>query len=419
MDSSRNRRSRAGLLGLMASLVVACTGGSAAPVDAPFLDGSPDSAEAGSAQAEASTDAIGDSSQDLEAQADTSPEAPIDVVSEDAAAPAPALLSINLHCLKLEGTGFSTHEERFAAIAAAVNAENVVAIAVQEACSTSNQVAMEMLRDALQAATGVSWKHAFALSHVAWQGTPDEAQEGVGILARESLTDVQELEFWHQGALRRVALGATLAPSLGGLRLWSVHFEVGDPGASQWQARETAAWTLAQADPSFGVLVAGDFNAQEGSPTHAALLGFGFRDLTDALDSTRIDHILAHRGAPLSLIEAHSIFDGNPWPVVSDHHGVMVRFASGAGEPVVVTRLATSVSGPSGSHLSIRGSALPLTWAQGWPAASVGGVSKLVMTELPKGAPFEYKWLLDETTWQSGTNLTAAGGDTTSDLPTF
>jgi endonuclease/exonuclease/phosphatase family metal-dependent hydrolase len=340
-------------------------------------------------------------------------------IAQDSSLPSPGLLSLNLHCLKVSGTNFATNQERFAAIASAVKAENVGVIAVQEACVTPSQDAIAMLRDALQSSTGVPWQKAWVSAHVAWQGTPDEAQEGVGILSRDSLSDVQELEYWHQGALRRVALGATLGGAMDGVRLWSVHFEYQDLEASTWQARETAAWTVAQADPSLGVVVAGDFNAQEGFAPHASLIDFGFRDLTDALNATRIDHILAHRGAPLALIEARTLFDGNAWPTVSDHHGVMVRLSPGTGDQVVVTRLQTSASLPAGSHLTIRGNALPLNWSQGWPAARLASASKLVLTEIPQGAVFDYKWLLDDTTWQTGSNLTSSGGASAQDSPTF
>ncbi|MCA9492716.1 MAG: hypothetical protein KC621_22435 [Myxococcales bacterium] len=88
------------------------------------------------------------------------------------------VLSLNLHCNKLDGTSYGTNRERFDAVAALVSAEHVDVLLLQEVCIGAED-ATALLDDALVAATGVSWEGGWNFAHLAWEGTADEAQEGI------------------------------------------------------------------------------------------------------------------------------------------------------------------------------------------------------------------------------------------------
>lgn len=337
---------------------------------------------------------------------------------QDAAAMTQRIASLNLHCLKTEDSDFTTNEQRFQAIAQTIAAEGIVAVAVQEACVAGTTDALEMLRAAISASTGETWSKQWMLAHVGWQGTPDEAQEGVGILARGSLTNVTQVEFRHQSSLRRVMIGATLPDS--GLRLWSVHLEVGNPAMALLQAREAAAIAVAEADPSWDVIVGGDFNSAQGSPPLAAFETMGFTELTASLGANQIDHIFAHRGAAVSLAQTRILFDGTAQPKVSDHPGVMVELSPAAGQAVTRTRFLAHADSVPGNWLALRGSSPPLDWGWGWPAwKRADGSWAWVTSELQQGASLEYKWLADDTTWQTGGNASCAAGSDCDLSPAF
>ncbi|MBU4379225.1 MAG: endonuclease/exonuclease/phosphatase family protein, partial [Proteobacteria bacterium] len=322
------------LLAILLLVLAACGSESSNESSTPKPDGGAQDAAA---------DANEDQASDQDVANDTGVDAVEDVVEEvvsdasedamdaqpDASGPwAPyGLLSLNLHCLKLDGTSFTSHEDRFAAIAQAVHAENVSAIAAQEICSNASLDALVLLKQALESATGDTWSTAFANAHTAWEGTPDEAEEGVGLFVRGPVSDVQILEYHAQAGLRRVAVTARLPATLGGFRLVSVHLEFTDATVREAQARETASLTVGLMDPSLDVLVAGDFNAMPGSPPLAAMDAFGFKQLTAPLGPGRIDHVLAHRASAITSTDAVVVFDGTTYPFVSDHPGMLVRLA--------------------------------------------------------------------------------------------
>jgi hypothetical protein len=215
-----------------------------------------------------------------------------------------------------------------------------------------------------------------------------------------------------------VAVAATLSPTLGSLRLVSVHLDHEDTDVREAQARQSATAALSSHD-SLGVLVAGDLNDREGGAAHGALLQMGFEDLTDPLDEDRIDHILAHRGAPVRADEAVLMFDGGAHPEVSDHPGVLVRLETvGVVEPAV-TRITALADVGWGHHLTVRGGTAPLSWDVGWPAYPAEDARwELVLTELPEGT-FEYKVLVDDETWQGGDNEVGTTGEDNEVVPTF
>jgi endonuclease/exonuclease/phosphatase family metal-dependent hydrolase len=350
-----------------------------------------------------------------------SPDAPeVPDPAPDAGPPPFALLSLNLHCLKLDGTPFATNEARLDAIADEIAVRDVRAVTIQEACRKGNVDAFEQLRAVIETRTGTTWTATWAEAHVAWQGTPDEAIEGLGVLSAGTLTPLPVMPFHVQGGLKRIAVGAVLPPELHGLRLWSVHLEFQDLAARTAQARQVAAETLAEADPGAAVVVGGDFNDIEGSPPHAALAAFGFLDLTDGLPADRIDHLFVHRGAPFDLVDATKVFDGVSSPTVSDHPGVLARIRPGPGESLARTRIVANVDPGPGGWLAIRGNLAPLSWDAGWPARQVGPSTwKLVLTGIAAGAPFAFKCLKDDEAFQTGPDVAGEGGKDLVVTPVF
>lgn len=327
------------------------------------------------------------------------------------------VLSLNLHCLKTEGTPYADNTARFAAVAALADAEGVDLLLVQEACEAPGVSAIGMLAEELQAATGQPWHNAWAFAHLAWEGTPDEASEGLGLLARAPLLDQGTLVYAVQGSLQRLALSATVAAPGGELRATTVHLDFSAPEARLAQARETANAALVDA-PALASLVAGDFNDTAGSAPHGALGQWGFLDQSAPLDPGRIDHVFLHRGAPWRASEATLVFD-TPQTAVSDHPGVLVRLAPHAPDEPLVTQLDITADVGFGHFVSVRGSSSPLSWDHGWPARSVGADAwRLICTELPAGL-FTFKSLRDDTAWQLGEDEAGVAGQTTVSAPSF
>lgn len=318
-----------------------------------------------------------------------------------------SMLSLNLHCLRLDGTVYATNAERFAAIAKLAADRDIAVLALQEACERPGEKAIDMLRAALEQATSSTWTSSWAFAHVAWEGTPDQANEGVGLLVRGVSSSPAELQHAVQGALRRVALSSTLSPELFGLRVTSVHFEVFETAAREGQAREVAAAALVDTAPSFSAIVAGDFNDVEGSATHAAFPAMGYVVADAGLDPTGIDHIMIHRAAKLRPVAVEKVFLGAE--AVSDHPGIFARFEVAPGDVVTSTRI-TAKADPGANHfISLRGDTAPLSWSAGFPMRrTVPGEWAFVTTEL--GSDFEFKVLVDDTTWQTGPNVPGKSG---------
>ncbi len=325
-----------------------------------------------------------------------------------------SLLSLNLHCLSQEGTPYDTLDERLEAIATLVVDEDVAVLALQEACVQGEVDAAALLRDKL----GAPWTLAWSFAHVGWEGTPEEADEGLAVLARGELSEPATLEYFAQGPLRRVAQLATLPAELGELRLASVHLDYDAGGARELQARESGA-RLMSAAADMNLLIAGDFNATPGSPATSAVEALGFVDLTPALDAGRIDHVFAHRAAGLTATSARLAFTGELEPAVSDHPGVLVRLSPAEPTEVLQTRLVAHTDAGFGHHLAIRGDTSPLDWDRGWPMeATADDRWELLLTELPDG-PFTWKVLLDDETWQTGEDNAGQAGQVNETTPTF
>jgi endonuclease/exonuclease/phosphatase family metal-dependent hydrolase len=316
------------------------------------------------------------------------------------------LLSLNLHCLRLDGTDFRSNTERFEAIAAAVAAEEVRVIALQELCVSAQESAPDLLEQALEQATGQDWSMATAFAHIAWEGTDDEAEELVGLAVQGGLSQPRELVFHVQEGLRRVGVQGLWDAGQGTVAISSVHLDHQHEEARLGQARQAAIEGLVtQAGAS--ALVAGDFNAQPGQPALEAMAAMGFEDACAGLDDDRIDYLWLHAGAALGADDCERIFVGERYPEVSDHPGMLVRVQPRSPPSMALTELRTDhVVGER--FLAIRGDQAPLSWELGWPASRDGDRWTAVFTEL--SGSFEYKWLIDDADWQQGENLQGQSG---------
>lgn len=346
-----------------------------------------------------------------------------------------SVLSLNLHCLKTEGTVFPNNAARFAAIATLVASEDVDVVLAQEVCVSTTENARTLMLSSLSAATGATWSATLAFTHRAWEGTPDESDENVAIFSRQPLADPKELVHGAQGSLRRVTLGAStptrLKTASGApltVRVYTVHLDHETPLVRAKQAREVASAAMVDSDAlrvgldmgaravSLPVIVAGDFNSRRSDPPPQSLADFGFVESSESAKTTRIDHVFAHRSAPLVVARAKEVFLGAA--AVSDHPGVVVRFAASPAKPVRLTRVLANGSFPS--PLSLRGDRAPLSWDLGWPvfAGATGSNVALVTSELPP-SPFAYKFLRQDVDWATGNNVAGAGETDNASTPTF
>ncbi len=333
------------------------------------------------------------------------------------------ILSLNLHCFKLDGTTFASNEERFAAIAATVASQGIVAMAVQEACENDTEgVAIDRLAEALAVATGARWGTAWTPTHVAWTGTADEAQEGVGVLfSGGEPADVATLEYSVQGALGRRLLAGTFTTAGGSdVRLASVHLDYEDSDVRRAQARQSAMHALANADDTWGTLLAGDFNAVASDGAIVDLGNAGLSRLSaESDDGTHIDHVFAPGPANFEVVESRLLFAGSSEPVVSDHRGVLVHLRRGTPTAAVLTRFVATYDAGVGHYLGLRGDTSPLDWNLGWPAANTAADRwEAAFLGWPSGT-IAYKWLYDDSAWEAGDDHQLQAGMTGEVAPTF
>ncbi len=311
------------------------------------------------------------------------------------------ILSLNLHCLKTDATDYSSNAERFEAIARAVRAEGVQAIALQELCERPDESAGELLLAALEAFTVQDWSLAVAFAHTGWEGTEDEADEYVGLAVQGSFSETREVVYHVQDGLQRVAVAGTWTSPFGALTLLSVHLDHQHDGARLSQARQSAVEALVS-ESGAAAMVLGDFNDTPDSDAIRSMLAMGFEDLGRGMDDDRIDYVFAHRGAPVRSDGVERIFTGEVWPEVSDHPGVVAMLGFDSGSELALTTVSTEY-GADSHYLAVRGDVSPLDWEQGWPASRSGDTWTAAFSEVV--GSFDYKWLLDDTTWQQGDNL--------------
>ncbi len=350
--------------------------------------------------------------------------APLDAASsdageEDAAMPGPVatILTLNLHCLSIDGTAYGSNDARFAAIAETVADEGVDVLLLQEVCDDGAVDAGEALRAALSAAGAGDFQIHAAFAHVAWEGTADEARESVAVMAR-ALASPSTLDHRVQDGLRRVAANATVETALGSLRATSVHLDHRSAPARLAQAREAGAVALSEAyDGALPSVVGGDLNAARGSDAHGAFGALGYLDASDTAGGGRIDHVFLHRGAPLRAVEARRVFD-DVATRVSDHPGVLVRLEAAPTGDVTWTRVIAEHDPGVGRHLWIRGGAPPLSWDAGWPMHALApGRWRFVTSEL--AGRVALKTLIDDAVWQTGEDAVVMAGSETTITPSF
>lgn len=365
-------------------------------------------------------DSVGDSDADTlqdtvgDSVGDSVEDSPADTVEPE---PTLTVLSLNLHCFKLDGTAFSSNDERFAAIAAKAADEGVQAIAAQEACvNDAHGVAMDRLVAALEGATGLDWGQAWTPTHIAWQGTADEAQEGVGLLTAGGLPqDVAELTYSGQGALLRKTLVGT--PPGTNVRLYTVHLEYDRADARRLQARQTAMDALVRADAGSRALIAGDYNAIASDPALGDVAGAGFVRLTaGADDGSHIDHVFAPAAANFEVLDARMVLNGVDGPWVSDHPGVVLRVRPRAPAVATVTRFVARATAPS---LALRGDTAPLSWELGWPGVQTANGRWETAFHGWTSGTVAYKWLTGDAGWETGDDHTAAVGAMVEVNPSF
>lgn len=361
-------------------------------------------------------------------------EPPVDASSVEAAAPDVAappapksnlvIASLNLHCLKNEGTAFASSAARAVAVAKKLTALGVDVLVAQEVCARAGQAGESMqthLGAALRAETGTAWESRLVYVHDAWVGTADEAREHLGIFSRLPLGEARPLVHRVQGALSRQALAVRVSPpGMPPIDVVDVHFDHADADVRTAQARDVAVRAVLDAPvdgagkATVSAIVLGDYNARVGASSHAALVSGGFAALGGAVGLTRIDHALLHRSAPYAEAGFSIQLEGSE--AVSDHPMIVAVLAARQGSPVAVTRVGAAARARS---LTVRGNAAPLSWLSGWPLlATSGGNVEMASTEIAPG-PFELKLLQDDTDWQTGANVQARGGEATRVTPSF
>jgi glycosidase len=73
-----------------------------------------------------------------------------------------------------------------------------------------------------------------------------------------------------------------------------------------------------------------------------------------------------------------------------------------------------------GNSISIRGDTYPFTWTAGRGARNTASdVWEFQLERIPDGTTFEFKPLINDSTWSTGSNYTGTGGDTIDVYPTF
>ncbi|MFN2290220.1 MAG: endonuclease/exonuclease/phosphatase family protein [Anaerolineae bacterium] len=178
-------------------------------------------------------------------------------------------------------------------------------------------------------------------------------EEGEAILSRYPLRDPAWIELAPRAGFfeHRVVLGATAVTPWGDLRAFSTHLTHGDAETNRNQAASLKAFV--DGDGDVPALVAGDFNAVEGSPqiqtlrwvdtyrlAHPGEDGFTccVDDLTagpDQLLDKRIDYLfLIHGGGGAEVVSSQPILDrpsavGSGWLRASDHAGLLTEISLG------------------------------------------------------------------------------------------
>jgi hypothetical protein len=320
------------------------------------------------------------------------------------------VLSLGLGCLELEGTGFADETGRADAIAETALSMDVAVLALQDVCrSDGGDDALALLEVALEARSGVSWSAEYSVT-----GEQGGVERGLALLARGELAEPFTATYVQQGAQERAILGAVIEA---GARVFTTQLDPDQASVRELQARSLATMTVAST-PELGLILAADFADENRSSAVWAQTGAGFVEDSAAEDDER-RHVLHHRAASLVATGSATLFDGVDGPVVSDAPGVAAWYQSAAGESACITEIIADVTVGAGQWVAVRGTDFPLDWSFGQPAwERTPGEWAWVSSEI-EDAPFEFKVLLDDETWQVGEDIEGAGCGINSTTPTW
>jgi endonuclease/exonuclease/phosphatase family metal-dependent hydrolase len=216
----------------------------------------------------------------------------------------------------------------------------------------------ELLREHLKRLTGGTWYHAWRMAHVGFH----VYREGVSLLATVPLEDIQEYRL-SQGMFARNALAAAIRVRDCVLRLVSTHVS--------WPAHggldDVNCLLQATSFPGVaGTLIAGDFNADNGSAQVKRMAEAGFQDAAvlagadgptvswaggkpaavgdpDADLVSRIDYQFFRPATARTSLRVlgccrifnRNIIDGLYLPRVSDHVGLLGLYGTGEDREIV------------------------------------------------------------------------------------
>ena len=103
---------------------------------------------------------------------------------------------------------------------------------------------------------------------------------------------------------------------------------------------------------------------------------------------------------------------------VAHHPRSLVRREHGTGDVVTPTRIRALFDPGSGHYLAVRGDQLPLSWSDGFPMKKSAGTEQTFVCTEFMGA-FSFKMLVDDATWQSGSDVSGSAGQESVVTPSF
>ena len=349
---------------------------------------------------------------DTEDSSDTGPVDTGDPVESPEGWPDPwGVVTMGLGCLELDGTELEDEASRAQAVAGEVLDRGIAVLALQEVCrDDGGGDALGLLHGALEAASGASWSSSFQPT------SADGGRErGIALLARGGLEEPFAIPYVQQGGDDRWLLGARVDA---GPVVFTTQLDDADADLRQLQARSFAAVAVGSTAPSLELLLAGDFADENRSSAVWAQTGAGFVEDSAEQDDDR-RHILHHRASSWSAAASATLFDGASGPAVAPAPGIAAWYGPAVGGHACITELVVEVSVDAGHWVALRGTDFPLDWSFGQPAWERSpGTWAWVSSEI-QDAPFEYKALLDDATWQVGEDIEGVGCTSNSTTPTW
>jgi hypothetical protein len=85
-----------------------------------------------------------------------------------------------------------------------------------------------------------------------------------------------------------------------------------------------------------------------------------------------------------------------------------------------ITKIRVHYNVGFGNSITLRGDTYPFSWSAGRGARNVGSdVWEFELERIPDGTTFEFKPLINDSTWSTGSNYTGTGGDVIDIYPSF